>query len=311
MNDFPIFPINNNFRSGTEYMVSNFNKKILPDLINIQNYVCLVLPGLYPPKEILPKDKKIIIWIHNPVSQFDSNLVDFIKYLINEDMVKKIIVVSNFHKQRLMNELDLEEDYFFICNNAIDPISFDFNKFKSNKIIKIIHAASAPRGTMDLVRGIKLLNEDNIRVDIYNEFNPDYNNELYESIKDERIFYHGRTPRRTVLNAFSTSHIYAYPCSITFEETFCLSQVESMSAGCFPVYSNMGALSEISMGYGNMYDLSNDLDNNDKIFAEQINLTIKNIKNQNINTVEQSKKINERFSWENAKKQWIELDNLL
>lgn len=313
--------MNDGAYGGTEYMVTNFYNKILPNLSNLQKYICVVLPGKMPDLNYINKDKKIILWLHNTLYQYDPFAINFIKTALNNNKIKKILVVSEFHKKSLIKDLGIPDEYFFIVNNAIDPINFNIDKNKSKNTINIIHASSFNRGTMELVAGIKFIEED-IRVDIYNDFNPDYVANLldlshsdklliFDLLKDERIFFHGKTPRRTVLDAFSNSSIYAYPCSFLFEETFCLSQVESMSAGCIPVYSNMGSLSEVSMGYGRSYNISDNLEINSKNFAKELDYAIKRVKDNSFDLLDQSKTINKRFGWENAKTQWTALDNQL
>jgi hypothetical protein len=81
-----------------------------------------------------------------------------------------------------------------------------------------------------------------------------------------------------------------------------------MSAGCLPVYSNFGALPEVSSGHGIIYDKPFKNINHDKIFAEQLTKAIKMIKNNEWDPSESIKLINSKYSFEQMNKQWLDFD---
>ena len=51
INNQLIFDYKREVSGGTEYMARNFHNKILPNLKNIKNYLCLLLPGPNPEED--------------------------------------------------------------------------------------------------------------------------------------------------------------------------------------------------------------------------------------------------------------------
>jgi glycosyltransferase involved in cell wall biosynthesis len=56
------------------------------------------------------------------------------------------------------------------------------------------------------------------------------------------VVYHGRVPQRELAEAFLASKVWAYPTAFT--ETSCITAIEAQAAGCVPVTTHVGALSE-------------------------------------------------------------------
>jgi glycosyltransferase involved in cell wall biosynthesis len=321
--DQKIFRTNPNFFNGTEFMVKNFKEKVMPLIPKIKNYNCIVLPGeVYDEYDDLVKsEKKIIFWIHNLVEQFDANKVTgdklVEKYFNTKDFVKKIkcvIVVSEYAKQEMLKSTILDESQIVVIHNAIDPIFNDTDRFKDVKNIKIIHTSASFRGFEILARSLKYIEHD-FRLSVYNDIDPDiyevspFFKEIY---KDKRLFFYSRTPKKTIIDDLSKSHIFAYPS--IYKETFCLSQAEAISAGCLPVYRDYGALKEVSLNAGVSYKIEESLhfdEEHVKIFASKLTSGIELIKSNKFNIKNISEEINQKFSWENFKKSWINLHEKL
>lgn len=306
----PIFAYNQEYFGGTEYMARNFHDRILPKLKNIQKYVCLVAPGLAQQPEVL-KNHEFILWVHNLLSQFSD---EFRQLFLKEDVIKNLkylIVVSEYHKQQAIEEFGISEDKIVVIPNAIDPLPFNENKFNNMDVVKIIHISSPDRGMEILLDGIHNIKHD-FELNIYNDFYPDKimeRPEIRSFVSNPKINFYGLTPRQTVYKALANSHIHAYPS--IFKETFCLSQVESMSAGCFPVFGEAGSLKEVSLGYGASIAVEGSREEYVSNYAELLNNSIESIKSSKPNIAEQVNEINKYFSWEAAERRWIEFDEML
>jgi glycosyltransferase involved in cell wall biosynthesis len=319
-----IFPIVSNAFGGTEFMAKNFKEKVLPYIPKIKKYNCILLPGkrIQSYDEMFYDDREIIIWIHNLQEQFGNPENEEIASTINKmftnlDFIKKIkyvIVVSEYAKSQLIESSNIEESRIIVIHNAMNPSKTNNSKFTNDEKIKIIHTSSGERGFVVIANSLKYIDDD-FRVDIFNDIHPDLDfisKEFKEIYKDERLFFHYKTPKKTVMDYLSQAHIFAYPC--IYKETFCLSQTEAISAGCLPVYRNYASLPEVSINSGVSYEIdSNDpmSEEHAKLFASKLKYSIDLIKNKKFNPEEKSKEINEKFSWENFKQSWINLHEKL
>lgn len=301
---------------GTEYMARNFIEKILPFMPKFNDYLCVVIPGLFNSLEIIHNEKQSIIWLHNLIEEFPmTNLKDVFSANIYLNKIKYVIAVSEYHKKMLLQNSKLKEDQIIVIPNAIDRIYPDPNKFNNKDKIKIIHASEPSRGMEILLKAMELIDDDKVELKIFNAFNaddPTLNKNFIKYFDDSRIWFYGKTPRRSVLKEMSNAHIHAYPSTHT--ETFCLTQVEALAAGCFAAYSNSGALEEVSLGYGKSFNILGIEENHNlaaKKYAKVLQDTIAEIRNNNIDTSLQSKVINETYSWDAIKLKWQELHDRL
>lgn len=318
-----IFETNPHRFGGTEFMLKNFKERILPEIQKIKNYNCILLPGkISQDKNYYLKSKKqIIIWMHNLVEQFgyintrkQSIVQEYLNDLEFIEKIKYVVVVSQFAKKELLKTTLLDESQIFVIYNAIDPVLNNSNRFKDIEKIKMIHTSSADRGFEIIAQSLKYIDYD-FRLNVFNDIHPDKNkvNNFYKEIyKDSRLFFYGNTPKKTIMNELSTSHIFLYPS--IYKETFCLSQVEAISAGCLPIYRKYGSLEEVSLNSGISYEIEEEKhfsEEHVKVFAEKINNGIELIKSNIFNIETKSKEINDLFSWDNFKNSWIQLHKKL
>lgn len=302
-----IFQPNPLYYGGTEYMVKTFKKEILPNLVNITNYNCIVIPGLVIPlTKYLDNEKDFVVWLHNTPKQFNNDVIVFLTNKVFLEKLKYIIVPSNAAKEKVIEEINIPSEKIYVISNAISPAKINVDKFENTSSPVIVNTSSFDRGTpilLDSITGI----DKNFRVELYNDFYPDLLENCPEI--DSRVVCYGKTPKKTVLEAISNSHIFAYPS--IYYETFCLSLAEAMSAGNLPIYPDYGALKEISGGRGLVYDYVEDIRDHIHLFKEKLEIAIEMIKDNAWDPTEQIRYINDNFSWENILKQWIEFDKKL
>jgi glycosyltransferase involved in cell wall biosynthesis len=308
-----IFNPNPGVFGGTEYMVNNFNKYIAKDMINIRNYESLVIPGLFfkTAEMSLFDNKKVILWIHNLPNQFDMKTMHVLTDQRFLDRVEFIVLLSEYHKAEFLKMVPINENKIVIIPNAIDPINNNIKRFNNVKKVKIIHTSHSERGMAILLKSLSYIDID-FELSIYNNFFPDTLNasdELFKVLSDSRIKFFGTTPKQTVLKDLAESHIFAYPS--IYKETFCISQVEALSANCLCVYNEYGALPEVSFGFGQSYSGPENIEDHAKIFAKQLNKAILEVKSNRFSPAGQAEKVNDEFSWKNIKTKWVEFDNKL
>jgi glycosyltransferase involved in cell wall biosynthesis len=302
----PPFQWNTNAFGGTEYMARNFNKLILDSVPKLNNYLCLIIPGLMPTLEqTLAYKGEIILWMHNTPIQFGQEFISYLKHPEFLAKVKYVIALSEFEKQEIVNQLGIDKSKIYIIGNAIHPLQYNSSKFDKPKEIKLINTSSPDRGLDVLLEAVKLVDED-FRLEIYNRFNPD---EIWDFEADPRIKFYGFTPKAVVREAYEAAHIHAYPS--TYPETFCISQAEAMSAGNLCVTSDLGALPEVSAGHTSIYEYLDNKTIHTKVFAKRLEKAIKQVKSGEWNPEKQIKYVNNNYSWEAVKQEWIKFHKLL
>jgi UDP-glucose:(glucosyl)LPS alpha-1,2-glucosyltransferase len=292
---------------GTEYMARTWEKLVLPHMVNMDKYLCMLAPGITLDSNGVEKDgREVIFWLHNTKSQFNPDYIE--KVLGHQSVLDKIayiIVPSMWHKLWTAEEMNIPLAKIKVIPNAIFPLTYRPDKFDRVKQVKIVHTSSAYRGLPILMNSLRAIDFD-FRLEIYNDYNPDLNYHDDQDTIDKRVRFYWKTPKRTVMEAVENSHILAYPS--IYLETFCLSLAENQSAGNLCVYPDLGALPEVGDSRGIVYEFQDDVAKHEKIFTEALNLAIEKIYKGEWNPEEQVSSINERYSWEKITQEWIDFD---
>ena len=300
----PTFDYHKEYFGGTETMARGFVENILPEMKNITKYSCIIIPGKFPEVRDMGLDgSKYIFWIHNNINQF----VSFVGDVLNNNLVRKaterIIAVSEYEKGVIAKELNLDPNKIYVIPNAIIPVTPNPNKFKKIDKVKLIHASSKDRGLKVLMDAVPLITED-FELNVFNDFYPDLPHDFnLEGVNDPRVNFYGKTPRKTLYKFFADAHIHAYPS--TYPETSCLTQMEALSAGCYTVHTDLGALPETSLGYGKMIPFD---ELTPEKYAEELTKAIKLIKENGYDYTKQVEDIHNNFTWDIAKKNWLAFD---
>lgn len=302
-------------KGGTEYMAQEFLKRIEDKVPNLSNYNCIVIPGVINGEEHLYDGRKLIIWLHNTLNQFNGQVIDLFKSEKFQDNVKFIITVSEYHKQKTIDQCGIDPDKVIVIENAIEDIPFNKSKFNDVEKVKLIHASSPDRA-MDVLLAASQMVEEDFELRIFNNFNPDID-QLTPKMKelldaDDRIIFYGKTPRKTVLKYFAESHAHVYPS--LWEETSCITQIEAMVSGNFCLYSKIGSLEETSRGFGEAVTFKyEDIEKDAATYAERLTALIKSIKQGKLDfdPEKQSREIYNYFSWDAAAKRWQDLNDRL
>jgi UDP-glucose:(glucosyl)LPS alpha-1,2-glucosyltransferase len=292
---------------GTEYMARTWEKLVLPHMVNMEKYLCMLAPGITLDSNGVEKDgREVIFWLHNTKSQFNPDYIE--KVLGHQSVLDKIayiIVPSMWHKLWTAEEMNIPLAKIKVIPNAIFPLTYRPDKFDRVKQVKIVHTSSAYRGLPILMNSLKAIDFD-FRLEVYNDYNPDLHYHDDQDTIDKRVRFYWKTPKRTVMEAVENSHILAYPS--IYLETFCLSLAENQSAGNLCVYPDLGALPEVGDSRGIVYEFQDDVAKHEKIFTEALNLAIEKIYKGDWNPEEQVSSINERYSWDRITQEWIDFD---
>jgi glycosyltransferase involved in cell wall biosynthesis len=302
-----IFRYNEDFFGGTETMARGFIENILPHMTNIHKYTNIVIPGHLPdPKTAGIDGSRYIFWIHNNISQFIEHVGTVLNNVPVRKATERVVAVSEYEKSVLAKEMGIELDRIYVIPNAIEPVTPTPGKFDNINKVKLIHASSKDRGLEILLNAIPLITED-FELNIFNDFYPDLpHNFNADGVNDPRVNFYGKTPRKTLYKFFADSHIHAYPS--TYPETSCLTQMEALSAGCYTVHTDLGALPETSLGYGTMIPHAN---LTPELYAKELTNAIRMIKENGYDYTQQVQDIQDNFSWSKAKQNWLAFDKTI
>ena len=303
----PTFEYNPSAFGGTETMARGFLKDILPEMTNIKKYYSVIIPGSVPDaRTIGTTGERYIFWLHNNLSQFTPFVGEMLRNSAVRRHTERIIAVSEYERGVIANEINIDIDKIHVIPNAIVPVVPNPNKFNNIDKVKIVHASTAERGMKVLLDAIPFMEED-FELNVFNDFYPDlphpYNP---ETVNDPRINFYGKTPRKTLYKFFADAHIHAYPS--TYPETSCLTQMEALSAGCYAVYTSLGALPETSLGHGTMIPIE---ELTPERYAKELDKAIRMIKENGYDYEKQVKDIHANFTWEVAKKNWLAFDETI
>ena len=57
---------------GTEYMARTWEKLVLPHMVNLEKYLCMIAPGIaLDTPEVIKDGRQVILWMHNTKAQIN------------------------------------------------------------------------------------------------------------------------------------------------------------------------------------------------------------------------------------------------
>jgi glycosyltransferase involved in cell wall biosynthesis len=307
-----MFPYNPDALGGTEYMAKRVNETILPRLPKFSGYRLMILPGAMPEEYI--SEQPVIMWLHNPLYQLPVAARNLFRNQAFLDDLQWLIVVSDWHRTKMIETTSVDPDRIIVIPNAIDPINHDDSRFE-RRIDKpiIVHASKQHRGMEILIPALHRIPDD-CELWVFNDFYPeeaDLPADVAEVVLDPRITYYGNTPRATVMKHFGTAHIHAY--GGYWEETSCLVQIEALASGLLTVIGDTAALPETSLNHGMVVPLKGpdfreeDIDG----FAYSLSEAVGIVQNGVWIPGSQADEVASFYSWDRAYERWSALHERL
>jgi len=162
----------------------------------------------------------------------------------------KIVALSEFHKNYLVETNGVPEDKIVLGFNGINPE--DFEGEVERDPFKVVFSSSPDRGlvqSIDIVRVARQISGMDIKLHcFYGTGNmrkmglTEWAEQIEKKIEDHKEFvtYHGMVPKKELMRHFKSAAVWLYPAD--FIETSCITAMEAMVAGCWPIVRNMGAL---------------------------------------------------------------------
>lgn len=245
--------VNKKSKGGTELQTEEMVNRLGERLVGFQIIVSRL-------RDELRDDKWRILWCHD----LEKDNETF--HLKNEGWKNfhKIVFVSHWQQQRFIEEYKIPWSRTCVIKNAINPIDVDLDEKYSveKETVNLIYHTTPHRGLHLLLPVVDKLSEtQNIHLDVYSSFkiygwdekdkDPGIK-KMFDFIKEhDHMTYHGTKSNREVHKALAKADIFAYPS--VWLETSCISLMEAMSAGCFCIHPNNGALYETAANWTYMY----------------------------------------------------------
>jgi glycosyltransferase involved in cell wall biosynthesis len=293
---------------GTELMFEELQNRLTPEQkeqFSIFNYI-----------QDADFDKFTIFW--NQLS-YDQEAVSF---LSDPEMVEKIghfVFVSHWQAEKFRQLYGIPGYKTSVIKNASLPIVR--RETGSRDVVKICYTSTPWRGLDVLLAAWEILKPENAELHVFSSchiYGPEFAKndenfqELYNKCNElDGVVYRGSVNNFNLRKELPSFDILAYPN--TFEETSCISVIESLSAGLKVVTSNLGALPETTEGWARMYPVLNSSDLHAMRFAKVLGEEIEKMRNNSEETQlkEQMRVYNQRWTWDYRINQWNELLNEL
>jgi glycosyltransferase involved in cell wall biosynthesis len=271
-------------------------------------------------RSILPAQTPLILWTGHDSDQ--PALGHLLKPEIREAL-DYVVGVSNWHRGRLRQNFQLDPESCVVMKNAISP-SFE-NMFSSLEELKQSKTTDSPSlfYTSTPFRGLSLLlplfsnlqqQIPEVKLEIfssmavYQQAETSEFQALYDQCKaTKNCQYHGAIPQPQLAEKMKSLSILCYPN--IFPETSCIAVMEAMAAGSFILTSDLGALSETLGGWGYLESVGfctvkEYAPSFFKAMIETVNRVLKGEDSLWQWLWEQTKDINENYTWKKRAEEW-------
>ncbi len=256
---------------GTElqhnFLIDNVKKELLEGV-----QICLSVPEKTP----LSKDKVNILWQKNAPDQ--PNIKPWFDDKNNHTKYDWYVFNSHWNYEEYRKCFNIPTDRCHVIKNGVTSFPKPSTYNKGDRL-RIIHHNTPWRGLNVLLGAMQYLEGENIELDVYSscevygdEFKEDNDHnyqELYDQARElPNVNYIGYRPNDFILRKLPNYHLYVYPS--IWEETSCISLLESMAAGLYCVVTNYGALYETGSEFPIYINYETNFNNLAFQFAEAI-----------------------------------------
>jgi hypothetical protein len=205
----------------------------------------------FNPNELLSSNKNIkILWAH-------YNCDQPLYQNVNWDKITHIVCVSDWEKQQFIKYLKISEDKITVIRNG----GAEYFQPNKNKSKTLIYTSTPYRGLeyLPYIFTKVLIKHPDAKLKVFSGMElyglPDNYDELYSILKNiPNVEVYKPIEHEKLVEHYQDAAIFCYPN--VWEETSCVSLIESMRCGCYPILSDIGALRETSMGFGSLIKMN-------------------------------------------------------
>lgn len=230
---------------GTELQYKFLQEHVSANLLeNFQ--ICLSVPGRIP----LAKDKINILW--QKMAPDQPHFQDFFKDEKQIQQYDYFVFNSHWNYEQFRKTFNLPNDKCTVIKNGIPEIKLRDPEKKIDKL-RLIYHPTPWRGLSVLLGAMQLVKNPNVILDVYSStkvYGSDFeatNDNQYKPLYDQakalpNVNYIGYKSNDYILENLHRYDAFVYPN--IWEETFCISALESLACGLYVATTDNGALYE-------------------------------------------------------------------
>jgi len=232
---------------GTELQLAYLKKHINPGVFDSVQITTSV-----PEKEPLDPIKANILWIKNSYDQ--PNLAPWFQNKDNHKKYDWYVFNSHWTYEKYRYFFKIPEDQCTVIKNAIDYDELQLKTdFSPKQKIKMCYISTPWRGLEVVLATMSAIKDPDITLDVYSstiiygsqfqQQNDKSYQALYEKAKSlPNVNYMGYCDHKTLVGKLKDYDINCFPS--IWEETFCISAMESLAAGQILITTDLGAIPE-------------------------------------------------------------------
>lgn len=245
------------------------------------------------------------VWCHDLATQHMPQIENY----------TKVMALSPFHKSYIRNFFGLTDDKVLVTRNGIDPSRFAVRHEKEPG--KIIYSSSPDRG---LDRAILVMDQlvkthPEARLHVFYGFDNmmkmgmQAQAEALKKMMAERphVVYRGNLTQKELTREMMTSCVWLYPTN--FLETYCITAIEALCCGTYPVVRHWGALADTlaaahADGMCDMLEEAGETPEEIAAYATAVGAALTEKKWERVRVDPN------QFSWKSVAREWINLFGL-
>ena len=232
---------------GTEIQFGYLKKYVDEGVLNSVQITTSI-----PEKEPLDPVKPNILWLKNSYDQ--PNLAPWFQNKDNHSKYDWYVFNSHWSYEKYRYFFKIPEDKCTVIKNAIDYDELQLKTdFTPKKKIKMCYISTPWRGLEIALAAMDGIKDPDITLDVYSstiiygksfeQQNDDKYKPLYDKAKNmPNVNYMGYCDHKTLVSKLKDYDVNCFPS--IWEETFCISAMESLAAGQILITTDLGALPE-------------------------------------------------------------------
>ncbi len=232
---------------GTEIQLGYLKK-----YVNQGVYDSVQITTSIPEKEPLDPVKPNILWLKNSYDQ--PNLAPWFQNKENHSKYDWYVFNSHWSFEKYRYFFKIPEDKCTVIKNAIDYDELQLKTdFTPKTKIKMCYISTPWRGLEVALAAMDAIKDPDITLDVYSstkiygksfeQNNDDQYKPLYEKAKSlPNVNYMGYCDHKTLMTKLKDYDVNCFPS--IWEETFCISAMESLAAGQILITTDLGAIPE-------------------------------------------------------------------
>lgn len=247
-------PVNEGIYDGVEYRTSNKYQDLECDVLIVSRRADML------GDQYNIKTKLKLLWVHDIYASAATN-----ELLLKAD---KILALSEWHKQNLINAHNLHKDHIIVTRNGIDISLFENKNIVRNKF-KCITASSpdrslpvlldmwpkikekVPQAELHIYYGFKnwkyAAQFDHLQMDLIHRLEAQI-----KAMESLGVVFYDRISQKELANEFLSAGVLLHPT--WFTETFGITFANAQAAGVKIVTSSIAALNEVVADRGVLID---------------------------------------------------------